>query len=148
MQLLFFWMLAPVDASITETDWANYLTYMAWITIAIVLGAAVLIGGAYAFSARRKRIRAAADLFQTYRCTWWLLLAIPAGIGAALTAWLAFAGYCGDAATGAGLPAVSIGGETTFLSFAIGYAIILVPGVTPRAFKYRPRELFLGPKTA
>ena len=147
MQFLFFWMLAPVDASITEKDWGNYLNYMGWVAIAIVFAAVALIGGAYSYAARRRRIHTASDLFRGYGCRWWVLLAVPAGIGAGIAAWLSFPVYCGETATGVGLPTVSIGGVTVLLSLVIGYAIILLPGVTPRAFKYRPRELPFSPKT-
>jgi hypothetical protein len=71
---------------------------------------------------------------------WWLLLSVPAGVGAGVVAALTFSEYCGDEAAGAVPASVSIGLETVVLCFVLGYLLIFVPGVTPPSFKYRPRE--------
>ena len=146
MQFIFFWMLSPFDSSVSQTDWDTYLDFMAWITILIVLVTIAAIVGLYSFSARRRRIRTPKDLFQTYRCMWWLLLSIPAAVGAGIAAALNFAKYCGEEATGAVPASISIGVESFLLCFILGYVIILIPGITPPAFKYRPREWIFHPK--
>ena len=147
MQFLFFWMLSPYDSAVSQTDWDTYLNFMAWITILIVLVTVADVVGLYAYSARRRKIRAPADLFRTYRCMWWLLLSIPAAIGAGVTAALNFSRYCGDDASGTVPASISIGVETFLVSFILGYLIILIPGITPAIFKYRPKEWIFHPKS-
>jgi hypothetical protein len=77
---------------------------------------------------------------------WWLFLSLPAAVGAGIVAALNFAKYCGGEATGVVPASISIGVETLLLCFILGYLIILLPGVTPPAFKYRPREWIFHPK--
>ncbi len=146
MQFIFFWMLSPFDSSVSQTEWDTYVDFMAWITILIVLVSVAAIIGLYAFSARRRRIRTPADLFRTYRCMWWLFLSIPAAVGAGIVAALNFVKYCGEEATGVVPASISIGVETFLLCFVLGYLIILIPGITPPAFKYRPKEWIFHPK--
>jgi len=140
MQFIFFWMLSPYDPSVSQSDWDNYLNLTAWITVLIALVTVAAVTGLYAYSARQRKIRIPADLFQPYRCMWWLFLSIPAAIGAGITAALNFSQYCGDDATGVIPASISVGLETFVLCFLVGYAIILIPAITPSAFKYRPRE--------
>jgi hypothetical protein len=66
MQLMFFWMLSPLDSSVAQTDWDNYLSYMAWTTILIILVGLAAILGLYSYSARHHRIHSPADLFRPY----------------------------------------------------------------------------------
>jgi hypothetical protein len=143
---MFFWMLSPFDPSVTQTDWDNYLNYMAWTTILIMLIGVGSIVGMYAHSARRRKIHTPDDLFRPYRCMWWLLLSVPAGLGAAVLALVKFSVFCGEDAAGVAPAAISIGLETAFLCFVIGYLLILTPGVTPPVFKYRPRGWLFGPR--
>ncbi|MCL5097180.1 MAG: hypothetical protein M1608_06590 [Candidatus Omnitrophica bacterium] len=140
MQIMFFWMLSPYDSAVSQTDWDTYLNFMAWVTVLVVLVTVAAIVGLYALSARRRRIRTPADLFRSYGCMWWTLLSIPAGIAGGIVAALNFASYCGEEATGTVPASISIGVETFLLCFVLGYLIILIPGITPPAFKYRPKE--------
>ena len=146
MEYMFFWMLSPFDPAVSQTEWDNYLNYMAWITILIVVVTVVDIAALYAYSARKRRIRTPADLFAPYTCMRWLWLSIPAAIGGGVTAFLNFATYCGEEATGVVPASISMGVETFLLCFVFGYLIILIPGITPPAFKYRPREWIFRPK--
>src|ERR1017187_1508759 len=148
MQFIFFWMLSPFDSSVSQTDWDTYLDFMAGIMFLIVLVTIAAIVGLYAYSARRRRIRIPADLFQPYRCMRWIWLSIPAAVGAGVVAALNFAKYCGEEATGVVPASISIGVETFLLCFIVGYVIILIPGIgiTPPAFKYRPKEWIFPPK--
>ena len=148
MQYMFFWMLSPFDPSVTQTDWDNYLNYMAWTEIFVLLIAVASIVGLYAYSARRRRIHGPEDLFRPFRCMWWLLLCVPAGVVAAVVALLKFPVFCGEEATGVAPAAISIGLETTLLCLIIGYLIILFPGVTPPILKYRPRAWFFRARRA
>lgn len=155
MDIIFFWISMPDPTDyyrILGKDWDKYISDMASVTLVIILIAALIIVGLYAYFARQRRIQSPMDLFRPYNCMWWLLLSFPAGVGAAIEAGLAFPAsnptqYAIDnniAQTSRFQEAlgtcIKMGLETTLLCFVIAALLILIPGITPPAFKYRPHE--------
>jgi len=149
---IFFWIPMPPPPSgyILQTkDWDTYLDKVALATVVILLITVLSIVGLYAYFARRRRILSPANLFQPYDCMLWLLLSLPAGFIAGIIAGLTDlpltplsdsvqARVC----TGMELipTAIQIGLATALPCFVVAALLILIPGITPPAFKYRPQE--------
>lgn len=155
MDIILFWISMPACSDhycILVKDWEKYISDMAFATLVIILIATLIVVSLYAYSARQRRIHSPADLFRPYNCMWWLLFSIAAGVGAAIEAALAFPA---SAPTPEAVEkvieqttrwqeslgtSIGIGLESAFLSFVFAALIILIPGITPKAFKYRPHE--------
>jgi hypothetical protein len=153
VDIIFFWIVMPEPNDhyrVLVKDWDRYISDMAWVTLAIILIAAGITVGLYSYSARRRRIHTPSDLFRPYHCMWWVLLSLPAGIAAAVEAGLTFPPSTPEAIRNsiAQTPgwqealgtSIGIGVETALLCFVFAALLILIPGITPPAFKYRPQE--------
>jgi hypothetical protein len=155
VDIIFFWIPMPIANNyyqILVGDWERYLQDRALVTLVVVLIAVLVVVGLYTYSARQRRIHSSVDLFRPYNCMWWLLLSIPAGVAAAIEAALTFPPSTPtqeaiektiqqtarwQEALGT---SIGIGLETSLLCLVFAALLILIPGITPPAFKYRPQE--------
>jgi len=142
MGRIFFWMQNPPDGNILGVKWAEYLDSMAVSYILVVLltvGAMVVI---YRAAAAAKQIHVPDDVFAPYTPIYWLCLSAPASIVVAIICVWTYGEAFGERASGLTSTAASLGFWTFLTTVLLGYVGILIPGITPRKFRYRPLWLF------
>ncbi len=147
-EFLLFWMDNPPDPDIEFLRWQGFREVMAnWVLGAVLVATAIILC-CYIIHVSRRMIRTASDLFAAYTPMYWLCLAILPGI-------VVFAIYARDySKIFSGSPisymsgAVVVALWTTFLTLFVAYLLMLLPGVTPAKFRYRPYWLFYRSKGA
>jgi hypothetical protein len=138
--------LAPDQVGVIK--WEAYLSTLAGVFVAIVLLTILLIGVAYAFAARRRRIHTPADLFEPYLPMGMLSLSLVGMTAMGIAAYVLYQSMIGDGIPGAFQAAMYAGSEALLLSLVGGYLAMLIPGVTPAKYKYRPVGLLIGKRGA
>ncbi|MGZ5441226.1 MAG: hypothetical protein ACXW5U_08135 [Thermoanaerobaculia bacterium] len=144
---LLFWLSRPPDTDperMTYTMWNNFLDLIAGLMVIIILLIVVTAVAGYATHARRMRIVHPNDYFRTYTPLRWpaLLALLPAII----LFWRYIAEYKrlfpGTLVSPIG-GAVSVAAASWLLSWTISRLIVMLPGITPRQFRYRPIARFI-----
>jgi hypothetical protein len=144
---MFFWMQNPPDTvNILGERWSEYLDTMASACLFVVIVFVVLTLLLYSSSAARKKIRLPADVFAPYTPIYWLCLSIPAGILMAVICVWTFADMLGDKAGGIAHTAATLALWAFVWTLLLSYLGILIPGITPPKFRYRPLWLFYWKK--
>ncbi|MEK7752161.1 MAG: hypothetical protein AAB654_09620 [Acidobacteriota bacterium] len=138
MNRIFFWMHDPPDGNILGEDWEQYLNSMAASYILVVLLAVLATVLIYRAAAARKKIHAPPDVFAPYTPIYWLCLSVPAGIVMAMICIWTYGEKFGDQAGGLTYTATTLALWTFLGCLLLGYLGILIPGITPPKFRYRP----------
>jgi cytochrome bd-type quinol oxidase subunit 2 len=149
MGTMFFWMQNSPDAvHITQQKWTEMLDSMASLCIIAVIAAVILIVVFYAGSAKSKKIHKPEDIFAPYTPMYWLWLAAVAGlVVGCYCAWQYHDVFPAEA-EGQASTSLCLAGWTALWAFILGYGLILLPGITPPKFRYRPLWLFYQNKGA
>jgi hypothetical protein len=143
MDKIFLWMNAP-DTSISETDWAKFLSEMAAVTIVAIIFFVALTVFLYWRSARARKIYSPGDVFKPYTPMRWIALAMPAGAivsGICVVQYLEPARHVIDILS----DALQIGGIIAGVTAGMAYLFIaFMPGITPAKFVYRAAPFRAG----
>lgn len=142
MDKFFFWLSDnPPTPDIPLDKWTEYLSDLAVAAILFIAAIVAVTVVMYWRRAAYLRIHKPVDLFAPYTPMRWLFLAFVVlfGVGG-LAAWR----YKDVLGSDVGMPAVAleIGVWSCLLAFAVSYLVILIPGITPAKFRYRPLWLF------
>lgn len=138
MSRIFFWMQVPPDGNILGENWDQYLNTMAAIYLLVVLLAVVATVLIYRAAAASKKIHVPDDVFAPYTPIYWLCLSVPAGIAMAIICVWTYGKTFGEQAGGMEYTAATLGWWTFLTCLVLGYLGILIPGITPAKFRYRP----------
>lgn len=144
---LLFWLWEQPDQNarnMTYTDWNAFLDSMAGLlAVSVIVTVAIAVIG-YAVHARKLRITYADHYFASFTpLRWPLLLALTP---AALVLWRFVVEYktlfplTAVSPLGAALQA---GVWAGLLSFLLARLLVMLPGITPRKFRYRPLRPFV-----
>jgi hypothetical protein len=148
LRSLLFWLSRPPDTDperMTYTMWNNFLDLIAGLmTISVLLIVAITIAG-YVVHARRLRIVHPKDYFRTYTPLRWppLMALLPA----AILLWRYMAEFKRFFPTTVVSPiggAVSVAAASWLLTWLLSRAFVMLPGITPRKFRYRPLAWFVS----
>ena len=143
MGKMFFWMTeAPDQANIVAQTWSGFLDSMAVLSLGIVAGFTLLIVLGYVGSVKGRKVRTPNDLFSAYTPMYWLLLALLGGIAAACVCAWRYHDLLPPESAGQFSTSAYVGLWTAAWAFLLGYLIVLIPGITPPKFRYRPLWLF------
>ena len=149
MGKVFFWMTeSPDPCQIVTQTWNAFLDSMAAASVGVIVVITLLIVILYAGSAKRRRIHTPDDLFAAYTPMYWLLLAVVAAVVAGCTCAWQYHDLLPPESGGQISTSISIGVWTGLWTFVLGYLAILIPGITPAKFRYRPLWLFYHGKGA
>ena len=147
-EFLLFWMDNPPDPDIEFLRWQAFREVMAnWVLGAVLVATAIILL-CYFIHASRRKIRSASDLFAAYTPMYWLWLAVLPGIVVFLIYWLDYSKIFHDSPISYMSGAVVVSLWTTFLTLVVSYLLMLMPGVTPAKFRYRPYWLLYRSKGA
>lgn len=145
---LLFWLSRPPDTDperMSATMWNNFLDHIAGLMLILVLLVAAIAVAGYLTHARRMRIVHPKDYFRAYTPLRWppLMALLPAAI--------LFWRYIVDFnRMFPGTPVSPIGGAVSvtaaswLLTWLIGRVIVMLPGITPPKFRYRPIARFIS----
>lgn len=149
MGSMFFWRQNPPGTGqISVEKWTQFLDSMASISLLIIAVTVLIIVAGYSYSAANRKVRQPEDVFATYTPMFWLFVALLAALAAGGICWWQYGDALGENAPGVEAFAFEIALWTGLWSFLLAYAVMLVPGVTPQKFRYRPRWLFYRHKGA
>jgi hypothetical protein len=141
MGKLFFWMWdRPADAArITATRWNEFLDFCGMFSAGTIVVATIVIFLLYARSAKGLKLHTHEPLFARYSPLTWLWLApLSALFAAAGCAW-GYHDLVPADSDGVLVTTFEVFLATAVCATAAGYLIVLIPGITPGKFKYRPR---------
>ena len=146
MDNFFFWLAGNPPDKVTNEAWESFLNAMALyavILIAIVGAAIVLL---YWISANRRKIHRPEDCFAPYTPMQWLWLEfIVFFVVGGVAAWLWSSDDSLKNSDAMINVALAMAGWSFLAGLVITYGIILIPGITPNKFRYRPlRFLYAG----
>ncbi len=134
----------PPDPDIEFLHWQAFRKMMAnWVLGAVLIAIAVILC-CYSIHAARRKIRTASDLFAAYTPMYWLWLAVLPGVAVFLAYRHEYPKIFAESPISYLSGAVVVGLLTTFLTFLVSYLLMLIPGVTPAKFRYRPYGLFFS----
>lgn len=140
-QLVLFWLAEQPDpdgARMAYSAWTAFVDSIAgWLLTAVAITVATILV-AYIVHARRRRVHTPNDLFTSFTPMKWLFLSVVPAL---------IVGYRFDTLFTTTFPltvfsptlsALEVGVWTGFLTFVLGHLCILLPGVTPSRYRYRP----------
>lgn len=146
MPNLFGWIGNPAPLSIDYPTWVAFQLTLTSLVVGLTLSGVGIILLAYVIAAKRRRIVAPGDVFLPYRPLGALMVAPVMGLAVAI---LCFAQLnpIVDSITKAAISAEAFA-VTTILSAVIAYVlIVLMKGLTPARFRYRPAWYLYRSKT-
>jgi hypothetical protein len=136
MDNFFFWLVDNPPGGVKTGPWEDYLSTMAVYAILFIalVGAAVVL--LYVISANRRKIHRPDDCFAPYTPMRWLWLELLVFAGVAT---LAYFNYEDLKSSEAQINiSMELAGYTFLLGLILTYFVILIPGITPLKFRYRP----------
>jgi len=143
MGKIFFWLTNPVDpTNILFEKWTSFLDFLGATFVLIVLAMVVIITLIYSSAAAARKIYKPADVFLPYTPMNWLWLsAVAALMAGGICAWR-YADYLGPKANGVVTVSLWVGVWTGLWVLLLSYLLMMLPGITPSKFRYRPLWLF------
>lgn len=138
MRSLLFWLRIPPDPEVPVLIWRSFLDTVAGWMVASVFVGVVMIGGAYAWHARARKIRRPSDVFASYTPLRWLFAAVAPAVLVAVVYWLEFRQRFPDARAPEVGDAVGAGLVSGLVTLVLGYVAMCTSVLTPRKYRYRP----------
>jgi len=137
MDNFFFWLVDNPPSNVTNGPWEEYLNAMALYAVVLIGATAAAVALLYWISANRRKIHRPEDCFAPYTPIQWLWLELVVFAGVGGLAALYYADYLKN--TEAMINVVlELAGWSFFVGLVITYGLILIPGITPAKFRYRP----------
>ena len=138
-RIICFWMRNPTHQDMDYANWVSFREVVAWWVVVVWGVATAIIVGLYILWARSRKIRTPSSLFLPYAPlqTLWLAI-IPAVVLFFVCRGLH------DEIVGLSWHALAMGPAVKcalwggFLVLVSSYAFMLMPGVTPAIYRYRP----------
>jgi hypothetical protein len=147
MPNLFGWIGNPAPLSIDYPTWVAFQLTLTSLVAGLTLSGAGITLLVYVIAARRRRIVAPGDVFLPYRPLWALMVAPVMGVTVAILCFAQLNPIVDSITSKAGISAEAFA-VTTILSAVIAYVlIVLMPGLTPARFRYRPAWYLYRSKT-
>jgi|GEM_PF-1208141 len=140
-EILLFWLTEQPDpdgSRMSYSAWKAFIDSMSgWLLAAVLLGTATIVM-AYAIHARSRRIHAPQDLFASFVPLNWLFLSVIPAIVLGYRYYSLFETTFPLTAFRPTLTALEVAAWTCLLTFVLSHLIVMLPGITPSRYRYRP----------